>query len=108
MKHLLILEVEEIKSIPYVRVSHPFVERLIGTIRREYLDHLLIWNAIDLKRKLEEFRIYCNESHVHQSLSGSTPGERSGKPPPAPAVLDHYAWKHHCRGLFQMPIAASL
>jgi putative transposase len=101
-----ILEVEEIKSIPYVPVSHPFVERLIGTVRREFLDHVLIWNAIDLERKLEEFRVYYNENRVHQSLSGSTPGERSGKPLPAHAVLDHYAWRYHCRGLFQMPIAA--
>ena len=62
LANLRILEVEEIKSIPYVPVSHPFVERLIGTIRREFLDHVLIWNAIDLKRKLEEFRIYYNES----------------------------------------------
>jgi hypothetical protein len=66
----------------------------------------MIWNAIDLERKLEEFRIYYNENRVHQSLSGSTPGERSGKPPPAHAALHHYAWRHHCRGLFQMPIAA--
>ena len=106
LANLRILEVEEIKSIPYVPVSHPFVERLIGTVRREFLDHVLIWNAIDLERKLEEFRIYYNENRVHQSLSGSTPGERSGKPPPAHAVLDHYAWRYHCRGLFQMPIAA--
>ena len=106
LANLRILEVEEIKSIPYVRVSHPFVERLIGTIRREFLDHVLIWNAIELERKREEFRIYYNENRVHQSLSGSTPGERSGQPPPAHAVLDHYAWRHHCRGLFQMPIAA--
>jgi Integrase core domain len=98
--------VDEIKSIPFVPVSHPFVERLIGTIRREFLDHVLIWNAIDLGRKLEEFRNYYNESRGHQSLSGRTPGERSGHPPPAHAVLDHYAWGHHCRGLFQMPTAA--
>jgi putative transposase len=82
LANLRILEVEEIKSIPYVPVSHPFVERLIGTVRREFLDHVLIWNAIDLERKLEEFRIYYNENRVHQSLSGSTPGERSGQPPP--------------------------
>ena len=106
LANLRILEVEEIKSIPNVPVSHPFVERLIGTVRRELLDHVLIWNAIDLERKLEEFRIYYNENRVHQSLSGSTPGERSGEPPPTHAVLDHYAWRHHCRGLFQMPIAA--
>ena len=55
--NLRIVEVEKIKSIPFVPVSHPFVERLIGTIRREFLDHVLIWNAIDLGRKLEEFRI---------------------------------------------------
>jgi transposase InsO family protein len=71
--NLRILEVEEIKSIPYLPVSHPFVERLIGTIRREFLDHVLIWNAVDLGRKLEEFRNYYNENRVHQSLSGRTP-----------------------------------
>jgi hypothetical protein len=38
------------QTIPYIPVSHPFVERLIGTIRREFLDHVLIWNAIDLER----------------------------------------------------------
>jgi len=32
------LEIQEIKSVPYVPLSHPFVERLIGTIRREFLD----------------------------------------------------------------------
>jgi putative transposase len=66
-------------------VSHSFVERLIGTIRREFLDHVLIWNAVDLERKLEEFRNCYNENGVHQSLSGSTPGERSGQPLPAHA-----------------------
>jgi putative transposase len=82
------------------------VERLIGTIRREFLDHVLIWNAVDLERKLKDFGIYYNEIRGHQSLNGSTPRKRSGKSPPIHAVLDHYAWRHHCRGLFQMPIAA--
>ena len=81
------------------------MERLIGTIRREFLDHVMIWNAIDLERQLEEFRIYYNENRVHQSLSGSTPGERSGKPPPAYAALDHYAWRHHCRNKSESLIA---
>ena len=39
--NLCILDVTEIKSVPYLPLSHPFVERLIGTIRREYLDHAL-------------------------------------------------------------------
>jgi hypothetical protein len=36
--NLRVLEIQEIKTVPYVPLSHPFVERLIGTIRREYLD----------------------------------------------------------------------
>ena len=35
--NLRVLEIEEIKTIPHVPVSHPFVERLIGSIRRELL-----------------------------------------------------------------------
>ena len=34
LANLRVLEIEQIKSVPYVPVSHPFVERLIGTIRR--------------------------------------------------------------------------
>jgi putative transposase len=52
LANLRLLEIEQIKSVPYVPVSHPFVERLIGTIRREYLDRVFFWNAADLARKL--------------------------------------------------------
>ncbi len=56
--NLRVLELTEIKSIPYVPLSHPFVERLIGTLRREYLDHLLFWTTSDLEKKLLDFRTY--------------------------------------------------
>ncbi len=39
--NLRIMEVKEIKSVPYSPMSHPFVERLIGSIRRELLDKTL-------------------------------------------------------------------
>ena len=55
---LRVLAIEEVKSVPYAPVSHPFIERLIGTIRREYLDHVFFWNAIDLTRKLDAFAHY--------------------------------------------------
>jgi transposase InsO family protein len=87
-------------------VSHPFVERLIGTIRREYLDRVFCWNAVDLARKLEAFRGYYNDHRVHRALAGLTPAQRAGAPCPAPAALDHYDWQQHCRGLFDLPIAA--
>src|SRR4026208_2537548 len=56
--NLRILGVTEIKSVPYVPLSHPFVERLIGTIRREYLDHILFWTTPDLEEKLIDFQHY--------------------------------------------------
>lgn len=39
--NLPVLGMEEIGTVPYVPISHPFVKRLIGTVRREYLDHVL-------------------------------------------------------------------
>jgi hypothetical protein len=62
--NLRILNIQEIKSVPNVPLSHPFVERLIGTLRRERLDHILFWNACDLERKLEAFRQYYNDHRV--------------------------------------------
>jgi len=67
--NLRILDVVEIKSIPYTPISHPFIERLIGTIRREYLDHVCFWNAQDLERKLGDFRQYYNQYRTHQLLA---------------------------------------
>jgi putative transposase len=106
LANLGVLEIDEIKSIPYLPVSHPFVERLIRTIRREYLDRMFFWNAVDLARKLGDFKIYYNGSRCHQSLSGGTPSEKSGKPAPQCTSFDRYAWQQHCHGLFQTPTAA--
>jgi hypothetical protein len=50
--NLRVLGVRQIKTVPYIPWSHPFVERLIGTIRRECLDRLLFWMATDLDIKL--------------------------------------------------------
>jgi putative transposase len=105
LANLRVLAIDEVKSVPYVPVSHPFVERLIGTIRREYLDRLFFWNAFDLARKLEEFREYYNAYRVHRSLGGSTPAQRSGSAPFNLARFNQYAWKRHCRGLFSTPVA---
>ncbi len=75
---LRILEVEEIQSVPYAPLSRPFIDRLIGTIRREYLDHTHFWNSIDLHRKLETFRAYHNGARVQRSLNGTLPANRAG------------------------------
>ncbi len=104
--NLRVLGVEELKTIPYMPLSHPFNERLIGTIRREYLDHTLFWSADDLECKLADFRAYYNGYRVHCALEGNTPSEMSGEPVLGRAGLAHYRWIRHCRGLFQTPIMA--
>lgn len=56
--NLDMLEIDSVRSIPYTPTSHPFVERLIGTIRREFTDHILFWNQNDLEKKLTEYAMY--------------------------------------------------
>ena len=104
--NLRILGADEIKTVPYTPLSHPFIERLIGTIRREYLDHILFWNAQDLVRKLEDFRHYYNTHRVHTSLDGNTPSEITSETIIHRADLNQFRWKSHCRGLYQLPVAA--
>ena len=104
--NLRIIDVDEIKTVPYTPQSHPFVERLIGTIRREFLDQVIFWNARDLERKLEEFRQYYNTHRVHTALDGEAPSDIAGKTTIHRAALKNFRWKSHCRGLFQLPIAA--
>ncbi len=52
LANLRILEIDEVKTVPYTPISHPFVERQIGSIRRELLDQVFFWNTVDLERKL--------------------------------------------------------
>ncbi len=87
---LRILEVAEIKTVPSVPLSPPFVERVIGTIRRECLDHTPVWNASDLERKLTDFTAYYNRSLVHSSLGGEIPAEAGSGLPTAPLELSRY------------------
>jgi len=103
--NLRILEVSEIKTVPYVPVSHPFVERLIGTIRREYLDRTLFWSTADLENKLLDFQTYFNEHGAHTGRHGRTPDQDTRWPRPV-ANLHSYRWQGHCRGLYHTPRAA--
>ena len=56
--NLRVLDIGEVKSLPHVPMSHPFVERLIGSIRRELLDQTFFWTATDLESKLHAYQRY--------------------------------------------------
>lgn len=63
-------------------------------------------SAVDLKQRLAAFRCYYNEHRVRRSLDATPAAQPAGTPSPAPAALDHYGWRQHCRGLFQIPVAS--
>ena len=91
-----VLQVTEVKSVPSVPLSHPFVERLIGTLRRECVDQLLFWSASDLEDKLVAFQDFYNAHRAHASLDGRTPVPIRKDV----ARLDRYRWDERCRGLY--------
>ena len=103
--NLRILNIREIKTVPYVPRSHPVVERLIGTIRRECLDRVLFWTAADLERRLVEFQHYYNEHRTHAGRAGCPPAA-SPDAAGARASLRAYRWQPHCRGPYHTPRAA--
>ena len=103
--NLRVLDVEEIKTVSYAPLSHPFVERLISAIRRECLDRTLFWTAADLEMKLSEFQRYYNEYRAHSGLGGQPPEATADQNGPR-ASIDSYRWQAHCRGLHHTPIAA--
>ena len=90
--NLRVLEVQEVKTVAYGPVSHPYVERLIGTIHREFLDHVLFWSLIDLEKKLGEFQRYFSNARVH-ALLGATPMQITAQSTQTIAQLDDFRWQ---------------
>jgi len=59
--------------------QNPYVERVIGTLRRELLDHVIVLNQAHLERLLKEFvEDYYHTARPHQGLGGETPVPQSG------------------------------
>ncbi len=102
--NLRVLEIEEVKSLPYVPMSHPFVESLIGSVRRELLDQTFFWTAADLANKLRTYQAYYNEHRYHSGRDGATPADSK---PGNVIDLSNYRWEKYRRAPFQLPVAAS-
>ncbi len=102
--NLRILEIEHIKSIPYTPISHPFVERLIRTIREELLNNVLVWNAGDLQKKLDAYKDYFNHSRAHAGINAMTPENKSSGIKKV-LSLNNFKWQKHLHGLVHLPIA---
>ena len=61
--------------------QNPFVERIVGSIRRECLDHVIVLNENHLRRILTSYFAYYHESRTHLSLDRNSPTQRRTEPP---------------------------
>ena len=68
--------IEEVVTAAQSPWQNPYAERLIGSIRRECLDHLIVLNEMQLRRILREYFAYYNEVRPHQSLEKNSPLRR--------------------------------
>jgi transposase InsO family protein len=72
--------IQEVRIAPRAPWQNPFVERVIGSIRRECLDHFLILSEPHLRRLLRDYAYY-NRSRPHQALENNSPIPREVQPP---------------------------
>ena len=61
--------------------QNPFAERLVGSIRRECLDHVIVWNERSLRRTLQNYLAYYQRSRTHLALGKDGPAPRAVEPP---------------------------
>jgi len=73
---IALLHIEEVLSAPRSRWQNPYAERLIGSIRRDCLDHFVILNARHLKRALASYFAYYHGSRTHLGLDKQCPFPR--------------------------------
>jgi Integrase core domain len=73
--------IEDVVTAPRSPWQNPFVERVIGTLRRECLDHVIVWNERALRRHLQQYLAYYHEWRTHLSLEKDAPVPRAGQPP---------------------------
>jgi len=72
-----------------------YVERLIGTLRRECLDHVLILDEVHLRQILSAYAAYYNQARTHLALQKDAPSQRSVQRFGSIAAIPVMAGLHH-------------
>ncbi len=83
-----VLGVEEVVTAARSPWQNAYAERLIGSLRRECLDHVVILGELHLLRILAEYFAYYNRARCHLSLVGDAPEPRAVQGPALGRVLE--------------------
>jgi transposase InsO family protein len=81
------LGIEEVLGVPRAPQQRAYIERVIGTIRRECLDHLIVFDEASLLRQMKSFLTYYHETRTHLSLEKDTPSHRPVQEPASGGVV---------------------
>jgi putative transposase len=71
------MQIEEVLTAPRSPWQNPFAERLIGSVRRECLDHVIVLSEEHLRKTLKAYFRYYNECRPHESLGKNSPTPRA-------------------------------
>ncbi len=82
-----VFEIEEVIIAPRSPWQNAFVERLVETLRRECLEHMIIQSEAHLRRTLRDFLRYSLESRCHQALQGEVLNGRGVESPERGCVV---------------------
>jgi transposase InsO family protein len=93
--------IEEVLTAPQSPWQNPYSERLNGSIRRECLDHVIVFSENHLRRALADYVAYYNESRTHLSLEMDSPVTRPVQVPNQGEVVSlpqvgglHHRYEH--------------
>jgi transposase InsO family protein len=92
------MQIEEVITAPRSPFQNPYAERVIGSIRRECLDHLIIFGEDHLRRALRGYFDYYHNSCPHQALERNSPTPREVEAPAKGKVISipQVGGLHHC------------
>jgi transposase InsO family protein len=82
------LGIREVKTAPRSPWQNPYVERLIGTLRRECLDHVVVLNETHLRRLLRDYLVYYHGVRTHLSLEKDSPELRPVERPDRGRIVE--------------------
>jgi transposase InsO family protein len=89
------MEIRDHPTAPRSRWQNGHVERLIGSIRRESLDHLIVFGEAHLRAVLKAYAAYYNEVRTHLSLDKDAPDFRGNQKVGRIAAIPILGGLHH-------------
>ncbi len=89
------MHVTEVTTSPGSPWQNAYAERVIGTIRRECSDHVIVLNEAHLHRGLERYLQYYHEDRPHQGLGRDAPMKRVKEPEFGQVVSEPRGALHH-------------